>query len=386
MSQPIYLDHHATTPCAPEVLEAMLPWFTERFGNASSRQHTYGRDARMATEAARREVAALLSASPRDITFTSGATEGINWLLKGLVASARGETANVVVSAIEHAAVLDVCDALARDGVEVRVVPVAADGLVNPEDVAACLDEATAAVAVMAANNEIGALQPIGEIGALCRAAGAPLVCDAAQAAGQVPIDVAGFGADALVMSSHKLYGPKGVGAVWTRPARPPLRVTPLIHGGGHERGLRGGTLPVPLLIGFGRACALAQETLAAEAVRVAALRDTLLELLRNGCPGLRVNGSMAHRLPNNLNVSLPGVQAEELLTACSEKVALSSGSACSTDKLTASHVLAAIGLEPVHAFSSLRFGLGRETTEADIERAAEVVLAYCTKVGATGG
>jgi len=211
-------------------------------------------------------------------------------------------------------------------------------------------------------------------------------VCDAAQAVGQIPIDVRDFGADAIVMSSHKLYGPKGVGAVWTRPARPPLRVTPLVHGGGHERGLRGGTLPVPLLIGFGRACALAQETMAGEGVRVAALRDSLLELLRRGCPGLRVNGSMAQRLPNNLNVSLPGVQAEELLTACSATVALSSGSACSTDKLAASHVLAAIGLERVHAFSSLRFGLGRDTTQVDIERAAEAVLAYCAKVGVTGG
>ncbi|MGB0591683.1 MAG: cysteine desulfurase family protein [Myxococcota bacterium] len=381
MPAPIYLDHHATTPCDAEVLEAMLPWFTERFGNASSRQHSYGRDARIATEIARREVASLLSASPRDITFTSGATEGLNWLLKGLVQRRESPSVNVVVSSIEHPAVLDVCDTLERDGVEVRRVPVPHTGIVDPEEVAAHLDPCTAAVAVMAANNEIGTLQPIAAIGERCREHGAPLVCDAAQAGGRIPIDVATFGADALVLSGHKLYGPKGVGAVWVRPRRPPHRITPLIDGGGHERGLRAGTLAVPLLVGMGRACALATQVMADEAVRVGALRDTLLELLQAGRPDLQVNGSMTHRLANNLNISLPGIQAEELLTACGAVIALSSGSACSTDKLAPSHVLGALGLEKAQVFSSLRFGLGRGTTHDDVVRAAEVILAYCARV-----
>jgi cysteine desulfurase len=384
MPAPIYLDHHATTPCDPQVLEAMIPWFTERFGNASSRQHMYGRDARIATESARREVAALLSASPRDITFTSGATEGLNWLLKGLARRRDDAPVNLVVSAIEHPAVLDVCDALGREGVETRRVPVGLSGVVNPDDVAACLDDQTVAVAVMAANNEIGTVQPIAPIGALCRAAAIPLVCDAAQAAGRIPIDVAQFGADAIVLSAHKLYGPKGVGAVWVRPTRPARGIAPLMHGGGHERGLRAGTLAVPLLVGMGRACVIAKDLMPTEWVRLGALRDTLLNVLRVGRPDLRVNGSMTERLANNLNISLPGIQAEELLAACSATIALSSGSACSTDKLAPSHVLQAIGLERAQVFSSLRFGLGRSTSEQEVALAARTILAYCEKVNST--
>jgi cysteine desulfurase len=380
MSAPIYLDHHATTPCDPQVLEAMIPWFTERFGNASSRQHAFGREAREATESARREVAGLLNAAPRDVTFTSGATEGLNLLLKGLVQRRPKGPVNLVVSAIEHPAVLDVCEALGRQGVETRRVPVDGSGCVSAEDVAARLDGDTAAVAVMAANNEIGTLQPVGRIGALCRAAGVPLVSDAAQAAGRIPLDVATFGADALVLSGHKLYGPKGIGAVWVRPARPALRIAPLMHGGGHERGLRAGTLAVPLIVGLGRACRIAGEVMAPEALRLAALRDELLALLQAGRPDVQVNGCMTARLANNLNISLPGVQAEELLTAC-PTLALSSGSACSTDKLAPSHVLEAIGLSRAQVFSSLRFGLGRSTRAEDVSHAAEVVLAYCRAV-----
>jgi len=377
MSRPIYLDHHATTPCDPRVVEAMTPWFSERCGNAASRQHRAGQQAREATEAARRDVAALLGAAPRDVTFTSGATEGLNMALKGLVATARAAEPNLVVSAIEHPAVLDVCDALEREGVEIRRVPVGASGVVSPDDVAARLDGQTVAAAVMAANNEIGTVQPIAAVGARCREAGVPLVCDAAQAAGRVPIDVADFGADVLVLSAHKLYGPMGIGAVWIRNGRPAVRVRPLIHGGGHERGLRSGTLPVPLVVGFGVACRVAADEMAAEGVRQGALRDDLLARLRAGRPDLHVNGAMDPRLPNSLNVSIPGIQADELLMACTA-VALSSGSACSTDSLQPSHVLEAIGLDRALIFSSLRFGLGRSTTAEDIVQAAEAILALC--------
>lgn len=377
MSGPIYLDHHATTPCDPRVLEAMLPFFSERFGNPASRQHRAGRQAREATEAARRQVAALIGAAPRDVTFTSGATEALNLALKGLVPRGREAQVNIVVSAIEHPAVLDVCEALAAEGVEVRHVAVDASGVVSPEAVGALLDDRTVAAAVMAANNEIGTLQPIAEIGALCRQAGVPLVCDAAQAAGIVPIDVTRFGADVLALSAHKLYGPMGIGALWVRGGRPAVRLRPLIHGGGHERGLRSGTLPVPLVVGFGEACRLAREEMGAESARLAALRDDLLARLQAGRPDIRVNGTMAPRLPHNLNVAIPGIQAEELLVSCSS-VALSSGSACSTAKLQPSHVLEAIGLDRALVFSSLRFGLGRGTTAEDIERAAEALLALC--------
>ena len=374
MGAPIYLDHHATTPCDARVLDAMLPWFRERFANASSRQHRLGRQAREATEVARRQLATFIQASPRDLTFTSGATEGLNMALKGLVHQEEGRGVNVILSAIEHAAVRDVCEALARRGVELRVAPVGPDGLLDPAEVEARLDDESAFVAVMAANNEIGTIQPVAEIGAICRTAGVPLVCDAAQALGRIPIAVDSFGADVLVFSAHKLYGPKGVGALWVRRTRPALRLRALLHGGGHERGLRAGTLPVPLIVGFGEASAIADELREEEVARLASLRDELLERLRDGRPDLRVNGCMTHRLANNLNVSFPGVQAEELLAQCPE-LALSSGSACSTDASRPSHVLEALGLSRAQAFSSLRFGLGRDTNAQEITDAASVLL-----------
>ena len=377
MAAPIYLDHHATTPCDPRVVEAMLPWFGERFGNASSRQHRFGREAREACEHARREVAALIGAAPRDITFTSGATEGLNMTLKGLVGTEVGRGANVVVSAIEHAAVLDVCEVLARRGMAIKKIPVDASGVIEPCAVQELMDAGTVAVALMAANNEIGTLQPIAEVGALCREAGVPLICDAAQAAGRIPIDVATFGADVLVLSAHKLYGPKGVGAVWVRRSRPPIRIRPLLHGGGHERGQRAGTLPVPLMVGFGVAAGLAAEEMEEEMQRLGVLRDELLERLRRGRPDLVVNGCMERRLANNLNVSLPGIQADRLIEAC-PSVALSSGSACATDQLAPSHVLEALGYDGARVYASLRFGLGRTTRQEDIARAAEAILALC--------
>ncbi len=371
----IYLDHHATTPCDPRVVEAMLPWFTERFGNPASRQHGPGRDARAAVEAARRKVASLIGASPREVVFTSGATEAINLALKGIFARAAADRRRVVTTTIEHSAVRDVCAWLQTRGVEVVEVPVDAEGLVDPAAVAdACAAGPTGAVAVMAANNEIGTVQPLRAIAPICRAAGAALFSDAAQLAGKLTLDVRGAGIDLAALSAHKLYGPKGVGALYVRRGAPHLRLEAQIHGGGHERGLRSGTLNVPGIVGFGVACELAAQELDVEASRLRSLSAELLERLRAGVPGLVVNGSMSRRLPHNLHVAIPGLEARRLLEAV-DGVALSSGSACTTDQLEPSHVLRAIGLREDLVYASIRVGLGRTTCAADVEEAASRIV-----------
>jgi cysteine desulfurase len=371
---PIYLDHHATTPCDPAVVEAMLPWLTRDFGNAASRAHTFGWSADAAVERARRQVAALIGASPKEIVFTSGATEANNLALKGVAESYAARGRHLVTCTTEHKAVLDPCDWLVTRGFEVTRLGVGADGLLDLADLEAALRPDTLLVSVMAANNEIGTLAPLERIGALCRARGVFLHTDAAQAAGKVPLDVHAQRLDLVSFTAHKLYGPKGIGALYVRRRDPQVRLAAQMHGGGHERGLRSGTLPVHQIVGFGEACALAATHLEADATRLSTLRDRLWAQLRE-VPGARLNGAAAPRLPGNLNVSFDGVEAEALLIALRPVVALSSGAACASATLEPSHVLRALGLDEERAHGSLRFGLGRGTTDDDVERVATAVV-----------
>lgn len=374
----VYLDHHATTPCDPEVLAAMLPWFTERFGNAASRSHALGLDARRAVERARSQVAGWLGVSPKEVILTSGATESNNLALLGVL-RARG-AGHAITLATEHPAVLDPVAALAAAGHPTTVLPVGADGLVDPQDVARAIRSDTVLVSVMRVNNEIGVIQPLAEIAEVCRTRGVLVHTDAAQAVA-VPMHRDALGVDLISVSGHKVYGPKGVGALVVRRTRPRIEVEPLQYGGGHERGMRSGTLAVPLVVGLGEAAArVAAGVSAGEPARLAALRDHLLDGLRASIPDLVVNGSTVHRAPNNLHVTIPGVSAAALLVALRDVVALSTGSACASESTRPSHVMAALGLTPEQAAQSVRFGLGRSTTRAEIDR---VVTALSEHVAA---
>jgi cysteine desulfurase len=369
---PIYLDHHATTPTDPRVLEAMLPYFGDAFGNPSSQSHRFGWVAEAAVEDARERLAAAIGAAdPREIVFTSGTTESDNLALKGVARAGRRRGDHLITSAIEHPAVLDSCRALESEGFAVTVLPVDGDGRVDPGAVARSITDRTLLVSVMAANGEIGVLQPLEEIGQVCRERGVLFHSDAAQAVGKVPVDVDRLSLDLLSMCAHKLYGPKGVGALYVRERRPRLRIEPILHGGGHERGRRSGTLPVPLIVGFARAVELCLEDLEEEAGRLRALRQRLLARLEEGYPGLRLSGHPRQRLPGNLNVSFPGLQADALIVALKD-VALSTGSACSSASAEPSHVLRALGLSDDLARAALRFGLGRCNTEAQVDWVAE--------------
>ena len=371
---PLYFDGHATTPCDPRVVTAMLPYFTERFGNASSAQHPFGWAAREAVEHARGQVASLIGARPRDVVFTSGATESNNLAIAGAVRALRSRGRHVVTLATEHTAVLDVCAALEADGaIEVTRLGVDAGGLVDPAAVDAALRADTVLVSVMAANNEIGVLQPIAAIGALVRARGVAFHVDAAQAAGKVALDVEAIGADLLSISAHKFYGPKGVGALYVRRRGPVADLPPLHHGGGHERGLRSGTLNVPGIVGCGAAAEIARASMADDAATLGALRDRLLEGLQARVDGLHLNGARTPRLPHNLNVRIDRVSGRELLMGLSD-VSLSSGAACCTASAEPSHVLKAIGLSDEAARASLRFGLIRGTTAEDVDAAIDAV------------
>ena len=363
---PVYLDYHATTPVDPRVVEAMLPYFTEIFGNPASSGHQWGWRAQEAVEQARREVAALIGASAREIVFTSGATESNNLAICGAV-ERRADRRHVVVSAIEHKSVLERAARLEAGGWRVSIAPVHADGRLDLDALRHAIGDDTALVSVMAANNEIGVLQPIAEIGAIARAHGALFHVDAAQAAGKVPIDVGAMQIDLLSLTGHKMYGPKGCGALYVRKR---TELQPLIVGGGQERGLRSGTLNVPGIVGLGRACAIARAEMPAEAARLAALRDRLLQGLQARLDGVVVNGSLTHRLPNNLHVSFAGVDGDALLIGIGD-IAVSSGSACSSASATPSHVLRAVCGDAVPP-ASIRFGLGRFTTEDEIDYAVE--------------
>ncbi len=366
---PIYMDHHATTPVHPQVLEAMLPYLREAFGNAASRSHTFGWQAEAAVERAREQVAALVGADPREILFTSGATESDNLAVKGVARYQREKGNHVVVSSIEHKAVLDSAYALEAEGFEVTRLPVTREGLVEVAAVEAALRPATTFVSVMLANNEVGTVQPVAAIGALCHERGVLFHTDAVQGLGRVPFDVASANADLVSLSAHKMYGPKGIGAIYVRRGRPRVRLDPLIHGGGHERGMRSGTLPVHQIVGFGAAAEIARRDLAdgVEIARVRTLRDRLWEGLSTRLADVRLNGSTEHRLPNNLNVSFAFVEGEALMMAVRD-VAVSSGSACTSASLEPSYVLRAMGIPAEVAHSSIRFGLGRSNTVEEVD------------------
>ena len=381
---PIYLDHQATTPCDPRVLADMLPWFTEKFGNPGSVTHIYGREAADAVEHARAQLAHLVGAEPREIVFTSGATEANNLAVKGAAHFHRplGKD-HVVTLATEHKCVLESCRVLEAEGFRVTYLPVEPNGLLDLARLAAALDERTALVSVMAAHNEIGVIQPLEEIASLCRARGALLHSDAAQAAGKIPLDVNGLGVDLMSISGHKMYGPKGIGALYVR-RRPRARVTPLFDGGGQERGLRSGTLPTPLCVGIGAAAAIAEAALAADADRLLGLRRRFLAGIRARVPDAVLNGDAERRLPGNLNLSFPGIPAPDLMAAC-PALALSSGSACTAAEIEPSYVLRALGLPDDLAAASIRIGLGRGNTEEEVDFAIETIAAAVRRL-ARGG
>lgn len=364
---PIYLDYAATTPTDPRVVDAMLPYFTTIFGNAASRTHVFGWQAEEAVEAARREVAAVINADPKEITWTSGATEGNNLAIKGAVEFlAESGKKHVITVTTEHKAVLDTCKHLERHGVDVTYLPVDAEGLISVEQVAAAIRPDTALCSVMFANNETGVIQPIADIGALCRKHGVLFHTDAVQAFGKVPVDVDAHNIDILSMSAHKIYGPKGVGALYVRRRRPRVRLAPQIHGGGHERGNRSGTLNVTGIVGFGFAAKLARESMPEESARILALREELRTRLMR-IPHASLNGSFEHRLPGILNISFAYVEGESLLMGL-KGIAVSSGSACTSASLEPSYVLKAMGRSDELAHSSLRITVGRFTTRDEID------------------
>jgi len=383
VQRPIYLDHHATTPLDPRVLEAMLPYLREEFGNAASRTHEYGWRAEAAVEQAREEIAAAIGArEPREIIFTSGATESDNLALKGLLRARRDRARELVLSALEHPAVADTAEALGAEGFAVRTLPVDAGGLVDPAALEETLGDATGLVSVIWAQSEIGVVQPVAELARRCRERGVPFHSDAAQAVGKLSVDVERDGVDLLSFSAHKLYGPKGIGALYVRRGRPALRLEPLLHGGGHEWGLRSGSLPVMLIVGFAAALRIALAERETEAERLAALRALLLERLRERLGGVLLNGDALRRLPGNLNLSIEGVPGDALVAGC-PGLALSTGSACASARPEPSPVLRALGLPAERVREGFRIGLGRGTREAEVLRAAEQIAAAAERIRA---
>jgi cysteine desulfurase len=377
---PIYMDNHATSPLDPRVLEAMMPYLTGTFGNAASRNHSFGWEAEAAVEKAREQVAKLIGATAKEIIFTSGATESNNLALKGIAEMYRERGNHIITQATEHKAVLDTCKRLEKSGIRVTYLPVKADGLIDLEDLKRAMDDKTILVSIMFANNEIGVVQPVAEIGKLCRERGVLFHSDGVQAAGKIPIDVNAMNIDVLSLSGHKLYGPKGVGALYVRRRNPRVQISEQINGGGHERGMRSGTLNVPGIVGLGKACEIAREEMAAEGERLSKLRDKLKAKLEGALDFVHVNGSMEHRLPNNLNMSFVYVEGESLLMGIND-VAVSSGSACTSATLEPSYVLKALGLGDDVAHSSIRFGLGRFNTEAEVDYVADKVIDIVQKL-----
>ena len=376
MKLPIYMDHHATTPVDPRVVEAMSPYFTETFGNAASRNHAFGWRAEEAVGSARSQIADLIGAVSREIVFTSGATESNNLAIKGVAEMNAERGKHIVTCATEHRAVLDTCRRLEKQGYRVSYMPVRRDGLVEPEAVRRALSDKTILISIMYANNEIGVIQPIADIGRMARDQGVLFHVDAAQAVGKIPLDVERDQIDLMSFTAHKMYGPKGIGALYVR-RKPRLRLSPQMDGGGHERGMRSGTLNVPGIVGFGRACELCQAELNEEATRLGSLRDKLKDGILNRIADVSINGSLERRLPHNLNISFAHVDGESLLMGLND-IAVSSGSACTTDLPEPSHVLQALAVKNELAHSSIRFGLGRFNTEEEvdyaIDRVAEVV------------
>ncbi|HEV8342605.1 MAG TPA: IscS subfamily cysteine desulfurase [Candidatus Binatia bacterium] len=365
---PVYMDNHATTPVDPRVLEAMLPYFTERFGNAASRNHSFGWEAEAAVDEAREQVARLINASsPKEIIFTSGATESDNLAIKGVAESYREKGNHIITCVTEHRAVLDSCRVLERRGYQVTYLPVDRYGFVDPDKLGQAVTDKTILISIMAANNEIGTIHPIREMGRIAKQYGILFHCDATQGVGKVPIDVDAMGIDLLSMSAHKLYGPKGVGALYVRSKNPKVHLGPILDGGGHERGMRSGTLNVPGIVGLGKACEIGRQELPQETTWLTKLRERLKEGIFNRLNEVYLNGHPTQRLPGNVNISFAYVEGESLLMGLKE-IAVSSGAACTSATLEPSHVLRAIGLKEDLALTSIRFGLGRFNTEEEVD------------------
>jgi cysteine desulfurase len=364
---PIYMDNHATTPVDPRVLEAMLPFFNQNFGNSASRNHAFGWTAEEAVENARGQIARLVNASPKEIIFTSGATESNNLAIKGAAEMYREKGNHIITQVTEHKAVLDTCKRLEKYGYEVTYLPVGKDGRVDPEEVRKAITPKTILISIMYANNEIGVVQPIAEIGKIAKEKGVLLHVDGVQAIGKIPVDVQADNIDMLSMTAHKIYGPKGVGALYVRRRNPRVQLSSILDGGGHERGMRSGTLNVPGIVGFGKACEICQNEMASESARMIALRDRLRKGLESKLDEIYINGSMEHHLPNNLNMSFAFVEGESLLMGIND-IAVSSGSACTSATLEPSYVLKALGVGEDLAHTSIRFGLGRFNTEEEVD------------------
>jgi cysteine desulfurase len=377
---PIYMDNHATTPLDPRVLEAMMPYLTGIFGNAASRNHSFGWEAEAAVEKAREQIAKLIGATAKEIIFTSGATESNNLALKGVAEMYREKGNHIITQMTEHKAVLDTCKKLEKQGFRVTYLPVQADGLVDIEDLKRAMDDQTIIVSIMYASNEIGVIQPIREIGKLCHEKGVIFHTDAVQAVGKIPVNVQTDNIDLLSLSGHKIYGPKGVGALYVRRRNPRVQLTEQINGGGHERGMRSGTLNVPGIVGLGKACELCGEEMEAEANRELELREYLKNKLESALDYTQVNGNLEHHLPGNLNMSFIYVEGESLLMGIND-VAVSSGSACTSATLEPSYVLKALGLGDDVAHSSIRFGLGRFNTKAEVDYVADKVIDVVQKL-----
>ncbi len=378
-TKPVYLDYQATTPMDPRVLDAMMPFFIEKFGNPHSRNHHYGWEAEEAVEIARKQVADLIGADEREIVFTSGATESNNLAIAGVAHFYKDQKNHIVTVVTEHKCVLDTCRHLEQEGFTVTYLPVKTDGLVDLAALEAAITDKTVLVSVMAANNEIGVIQPLAEIGAICRKKGAFFHTDCAQAFGKIPLDVEAMKIDLMSISGHKIYGPKGIGALFVR-RKPRVRLQALIHGGGQERGMRSGTLPTPLCVGLGKAAEIARQEMASENARLTTLRDRFLKTVHDKLPEVFLNGDFSNRLPGNLNLSFAYVEGEGLMMGIKD-LCVSSGSACTSASLEPSYVLRALGVEEELAHTSLRIGFGRFTTEAEVDYAADRIVQAVSKL-----
>jgi cysteine desulfurase len=381
MKLPIFMDNHSTTPMDPRVLEAMLPYFVEKFGNSASRNHAFGWEAEEAVENARKQIARTIHADSKEIVFTSGATESDNLAIKGVVEMYHEKGDHIITSSTEHRAVLDTCKALeSKRGVKVTYLPVDKAGMVKPEDVRTAITDKTILITIMMANNEIGTINPIKDIGKIAKEKGILFHCDATQGVGKIPVDVQDMGIDLMSFSAHKLYGPKGVGALYVRKKAPRVRIAAQMDGGGHERGMRSGTLPVPLIVGFGKAVELCEQEMPTESKRLSAMRDRLQTAITSKLEEVYLNGHSTQRLPNNLNLSFAYVEGESLLMGLKE-IALSSGSACTSATLEPSYVLRALGVGSDLAHSSIRFGLGRFNTDEEVDYTAKRIIEVVTKL-----
>jgi len=372
---PIYMDYNATTPVDPRVVEEMLPYFSEKYGNAASKSHCFGWTAASAVKIARERLSEFIGGtSEKEIVFTSGATEADNLALKGVAEYYSSKGNHIITSSIEHKAILDTAKRLSKQGFDITYLPVSSDGLVDPEDVRKAITDKTILVSVMLANNEVGTVQPLKEIGAIVKEKGIIFHTDAVQGLGKIPFSVVDTQADLVSMSAHKMYGPKGVGALWVRKSKPRLRLVAQIDGGGHESGMRSGTLNVPGIVGFAKAAEICMQEMAVESSRILALREKLRTSIQNRLEQVKLNGSLAHRIPGNLNLSFGFVEGESLMLAIKD-VAVSSGSACTSESLEPSYVLNAMGVGAALAHSSIRFGIGRFTTEEEVDHVSSLVV-----------